>query len=180
MSSHCHPRTETWNSLKEKRAQDGPEPEVLVVPLTAIYQLPLYYLEQCGAPVKNLCIHALNGTVHLCARRLMCGSRAGNSPNERQNGLQSQAGDTPNRYSGSPQVSPSHAILCYQLRDFSLPCRKSLQVDGFPSPREARQKVYVLGGGRQRLPLDHKGLNIRMPIVNQGIQHPWLCAHERT
>jgi hypothetical protein len=180
VSSHCHPRTETWDSLEEKRAQDGPEPEVPLVPLTTICQLPLHYLEQCGAPVKNLCIHALNGTVHLCARRLMYGGRAGNSPYERQNGLQSQAGDTPNRYPGSPPVGPSHAILGYQLRDFSLPRRKCLQVDGFPSPREARQKVYVLGGGRQRLPLDHKGLGIRMPVINQGIQQPWLCAHERT
>jgi hypothetical protein len=180
MSSHCHSRTEKWNSLKEKRAQDGPEPEVPVVPLTTICQLPPHHLEQCSAPVKNLCIHALKGTVHLCTRRLMYGGRTSNSPYERQNGLQSQAGDTANRYPRSPPVSPSYTILGYQLRDFSLPRRKSMQVDGFPSPREAHQKVYVLSSRCQRLTLNHKGLGIRMPVVNQGIQQPWLCVHERT
>jgi hypothetical protein len=149
-------------------------------PLTTICQLPLHHLEQCGAPVKNLCIHALNGTVHLCACRLMHDGQASNSTNERQHGLQSQAGDTPNRYPGSPPVSPSHAIIGYQLRDFSLSCGKSMQVDGFPSPREACQKIYVLCGGRQRLPLDHKGIGIRVPVINQGIQQPWLCVHEWT
>jgi hypothetical protein len=55
-----------------------------------------------------------------------------------------------------------------------------MQVNGFPSPREAHQKVYILGGGRQILPLYHESLGIRMPVVNQGIQQPWLCTHERT
>jgi hypothetical protein len=82
MSSHCHPRTEARNSLKEKRAQNGPEPEVPMGPLTEICQLPPHHLEQCSAPVKNMCIHALKGTVHLCARSLMMGGRASNSPNE--------------------------------------------------------------------------------------------------
>jgi hypothetical protein len=83
MSSHCHPRTKTRNSLEEKRAQNGPEPEVPMGPLTAICQLPPHHLEQCGAPVKKMCIHALKGTVHLCACSMMMGGRAGNSPNKR-------------------------------------------------------------------------------------------------
>jgi hypothetical protein len=55
-----------------------------------------------------------------------------------------------------------------------------MQIDGFPSPREARQKIYILSSRRQRLPLYHESLGIRVPVVNQGIQQPWLCAHERT
>jgi hypothetical protein len=39
MSSYCQPRTKTWNSLKEKRTQDGPKPEVPVCLLSASCQL---------------------------------------------------------------------------------------------------------------------------------------------
>jgi hypothetical protein len=73
MSSYYNPRTETQNSLKKERTQDGPEPKVPLGPLSAICQLPLHALEQCGTLVKNLCIHALDGIVHLCARNLMQG-----------------------------------------------------------------------------------------------------------
>jgi hypothetical protein len=55
-----------------------------------------------------------------------------------------------------------------------------MKVDGFPSPREPRQKVDILGGGHQGLPLYHEGLYIRVPIVNQGVQQPWLSAHKQT
>jgi hypothetical protein len=72
------PRTTTRglkhrNSLEKERTQDSPEPEVPLCPLSAIYQLPLHTLQQCGTPIKNLCIHALDRTVHLCARSLMHG-----------------------------------------------------------------------------------------------------------
>ena len=45
VSSHCHPRTKTQNSLKEKGAQDSPEPEVPLCPLSEIGQLPLHTLQ---------------------------------------------------------------------------------------------------------------------------------------
>ena len=83
MSLYHNPRTKAWNSLEKEGTQNSPEPEVPLFPLMAICQLPLHNLEQCGAPVKDLCIHALKGTVHLCARSLMMGGRASNSPNER-------------------------------------------------------------------------------------------------
>jgi hypothetical protein len=73
MSSYYNLRNETWNSPKKERTQDGPEPEVPLCLLSTIYQLPLHALEQCGTPIKNLCIHALNGIVHLCARSVMHG-----------------------------------------------------------------------------------------------------------
>ena len=151
-----------------------------MLPLMAICQLPLHHLEQCGAPVENLCIHALKGTVHLCTRSLMMGSRTSNSPNERQNGLQGQTDNTVNWHPRSIPAGASHTVLCNQFGDFSRPRRKCMQVDGFPSPREARQEVNVLSSGHQRLPLDHEGISIRVPVVNQGIQQPWLCVHEQT
>jgi hypothetical protein len=39
-----------------------------------------------------------------------------------------------------------------------------MQVDGFPSPRETRQKVYVLSSRHQRLPLNHKGLSVALVV----------------
>jgi hypothetical protein len=50
-------------------------------------------------------------------------------------------------------IGPSHTILIYKLQDFAWPRRKILKVDWFPSPREASQKVNILGGGHQGLPL---------------------------
>jgi hypothetical protein len=66
MSSYYNPRTEAQNSLEKERTQDSLEPEVPLCLLLAICQLPLHTLQQCGTPIKNLCIHALDSTVHLC------------------------------------------------------------------------------------------------------------------
>jgi hypothetical protein len=71
MSLYCKPRAEARNSLEKERTQDSPEPEVPLCLLSAICQLPLHTLQQCGTPIKNLCIHALDSTIHLCARSLM-------------------------------------------------------------------------------------------------------------
>jgi hypothetical protein len=55
-----------------------------------------------------------------------------------------------------------------------------MKVDWFPSPQEASQKVNILSGWHQGFPLYHESLCIRVPIVNQGIQQPWLRTHKRT
>jgi hypothetical protein len=50
-------------------------------------------------------------------------------------------------------IGPSHTVLIYKLKDFARPHRKSQKVDWFSSPREASQKVNILSGGHQGLPL---------------------------
>jgi hypothetical protein len=45
MALYYNPMTETQNSLKKERTQDGPETEVPLCTLSVICQLPLHALE---------------------------------------------------------------------------------------------------------------------------------------
>jgi hypothetical protein len=73
MSLYHYPRTKTQNSLKKEQTQNSPEPEVPLCSLMEICQLPLHTLQQCSTLVKNVCIQALDNTVHLCVGHLMQG-----------------------------------------------------------------------------------------------------------
>jgi hypothetical protein len=66
---------------EEEREKDGAKPEVLVVALVTLYQLPLHACEHGHTPVIYMCLLALNSTMHVHLGNPMKGRRSSNLPN---------------------------------------------------------------------------------------------------
>jgi hypothetical protein len=53
-------------TLSKKKEHNSAKPKVLVGTLSTLCQLSLHAHKHGHAPVKNMCLLTLNGTVHVC------------------------------------------------------------------------------------------------------------------
>jgi hypothetical protein len=82
MPLHCLSQTQIGYSLKEEQSQNSTKPEVLVTTLTKICRMPLHASKHGHALVKNTCIKALHGTIHVLPGSLVDNRRSSDPPNE--------------------------------------------------------------------------------------------------